>query len=66
MDFLGGPVIKNQPSNAEDTGLILGQGTKIPKAAEQLSLHAAATEPCCLDPQVPQQEKLASCSKDPV
>ena len=66
MDFLGGPVIKNQPSNAEDTGLILGQGTKIPKAAEQLSLRAAATEPCCLDPQAPQQEKLASCSKDPV
>lgn len=54
MDFLGGPVIKNQPSNAEDTGLILSQETKIPKAAEQLSLRSAATEPRYLDPQVPQ------------
>ena len=25
-DFLGGPVVKNMPSNAEDTGLILEQG----------------------------------------
>ena len=59
-------MIKNQPSNAEDTGLIIGLGTNIPKAVEQLSLCAAATEPCCLDPQKPQQEKLASCSEDPL
>ena len=28
--FPGGPVIKNQPYNAGDTGSIPGQGTKIP------------------------------------
>ena len=27
-DFLGGPVVKNLPSNAEDMSLIPGQGTK--------------------------------------
>ena len=35
-DFPGGPVVKNLPSNAGDTGLIPGQGTKIHK------LHSAA------------------------
>jgi len=25
-DFTGGPVVKNLPANAEDTGLIPGQG----------------------------------------
>ena len=30
--FLGGPVVKNPPSNAEDAGLLPGQGTKIPHA----------------------------------
>ena len=38
MDFPGGPVVKNLPGNAGDTGLIPGQETKIPHAAEQLSL----------------------------
>ena len=27
-DFLGGPVVKNLPSNAEDMSLIPGQGTR--------------------------------------
>ena len=36
-DFPGGPVVKNPPSNAEDTGLIPGQGTKVPPAWRQLS-----------------------------
>ena len=44
-DFPGGPVVKNLPCNAEDAGLIPGLGTKIPHAAEQLSLQATATEP---------------------
>ena len=35
-DFPGGPVVKNLPANAGDTGLIPGSG-EIPKAAEQLS-----------------------------
>ena len=31
-DFPGGPVVKNPPSNAGDTGSIAGRGTKIPPA----------------------------------
>ena len=48
-DFPGGPVVKNPPYNAGDTGSIPGQGTKIPHAAEQLSLHATTTELACLN-----------------
>ena len=44
-DFLHGPVVKNQPSNAGDTGSIPGWGTKIPHATGQLSPCAATTEP---------------------
>ena len=29
-DFPGGPVVKNPPSNVDDSGSILAQGTKIP------------------------------------
>ena len=36
-DFPGGPVIKNPPCDAEDTGSAPGRGTKIPHATEQLS-----------------------------
>ena len=43
-DFPGGPVVKNPPSNAEDEGLIPGQGTKIPHTVEQLSPCSAITE----------------------
>ena len=40
-DFLGGPMIKNPPSNAGDMGSAPGpQGTKIPNALGQLSLNA--------------------------
>ena len=39
--FPGGPVGKNPPSNAGDTGSIPGQGTKIPHAVGQLSQRAA-------------------------
>ena len=41
QDFPGGPVVKNLFSNAGDTGLIPGQGTKIPHAVGQLNLCAA-------------------------
>ena len=44
-DFPGGPVVKNLPCNAVDTGLIPGRGTKIPHAMEQLSPLTATTEP---------------------
>ena len=40
-DFPGGPVVKNLPCNAGDTGWIPGRGTKIPHASGQLSLCAA-------------------------
>ena len=50
QDFPGGPVVKNLPCNAGDTGSIPGQGTKIPHALGKLSLHAAITETACLEP----------------
>ena len=37
MDFSGGPVVKNMPSNAEDAGSTPGLGTKIPHAMGQQS-----------------------------
>ena len=42
--FPGGPVVKNSPSSAGDTGSIPGRGTKISHATGQLSLHTATTE----------------------
>ena len=44
QDFPGGPVVKNPLSNAGDTGSSPGRGTKIPHAAEQLSLHTTTRE----------------------
>ena len=35
MDFVGGPMVKNLPSNAGDMGSIPDQGTKIPHALRQ-------------------------------
>ena len=43
-DFPDGPVVKNLPCKAEDTGSIPGWGTKIPHAAGQLSPRATTTE----------------------
>ena len=37
MNFPGGPVVKNPPSNVGDVGLIPVQGTKIPHATGQIS-----------------------------
>ena len=37
-------MVKNPPSNAEDTGSIPGQGTKTSPAAGQLCPHVATTE----------------------
>ena len=44
-DLPGDPVVKNQPCNAGDRGLIPGWGTKIPHAEKQLSTPVATTEP---------------------
>ena len=49
QDFPGGPVVKNLPSNAGDTGSIPGLGTRFPHAAGQLSPHATTTELMCLN-----------------
>ena len=43
-DFPGGPVVKNPPSNAGDSGSIPGGGTKTSHAAGQVSPHATTTE----------------------
>ena len=48
-DFPGGPVVKNLPSNAGDSGSIPGGGTKIPHAVGQLSPCATTTELACLN-----------------
>ena len=38
QDFPGGSVVTNLPSSVGDVGSIAGGGTKIPQAAERLSL----------------------------
>ena len=45
MDFPGGPVVTTLPCDARDMGLILGQGTKTPHAAEQLGLRTTTPKP---------------------
>ena len=45
MDFPCGPAVKNLPCNEEDAGLIPGERTKIPQAAEQLGPRAETTGP---------------------
>ena len=50
-------MVKNPPSNAGDTGLIPGWGTKIPHARGQSSLCAATTESLHSRACAPQQEK---------
>ena len=43
-DFPGSPVADNLPYKAGDPGSIPGQGTKIPHATGQLSLHVPAPQ----------------------
>ena len=45
-DLPGDPVVKNPPWNAENMGLILGWGTKIPTHLKQLSLHTPTMNLC--------------------
>ena len=40
-NFPGGPVVKNQPSNAGDEGSVPGWGNKIPHALGQLGPRVA-------------------------
>ena len=44
-------MVKNLPSNAEDSSSIPGLGTKIPHASGKLSPCAATTEPAALEPE---------------
>ena len=53
-----------QPTNAEDTGSILGSGTKTPHAKGQLSLWATTTEPMHLDPVLHNTQN--HCNEKPV
>ena len=45
----GGPVVKNLPAKAGDSGLTPDQGTKIPHAAGQPSLLTIPGEPMHCD-----------------
>ena len=56
-------MVKNPPSNAGDVGLIPGQGTEIPHAAEPLSLRATTVELVRLErARVPQtSERKPAC-----
>ena len=47
--FLGGPVVKNPPSNAGDSGSIPGQGTRIPHAGGNCAHMPQLEKPVCLN-----------------
>ena len=51
LDFSGGPVVKNLPANAEDTG-----SGKILLATELLGPGATTTEPSCSTARAPQEK----------
>ena len=58
-------MVKIPPVKAEDMGSILGQGTKIPHAAEQLSPYSTTTEPMSSGALAPQLESRWGTMKDP-
>ena len=58
-DFPDGPLVKNPCCNSENAGLVPGQGTKIPRAAEQLRPRTTATEPAR------RNYSLCATTKDP-
>lgn len=47
-DFPGGPLVKCSPFSAGEEGLILFQGTGIPRAAEQLKPVCRNSQACAL------------------
>ena len=47
VDFPGGLVVKNLPSNRGDSGSILGQGTKIPLSCRAIGPTYCSEEPSC-------------------
>ena len=54
-EFSGGPVVENPPSDAGDTSLIPGQGSKISHTTGRLSLRDKTREVCA-----PQIEKACT------
>ena len=56
-DFPGGPVVKNSPSKAGNSGSIPGRGVKIPHALGQLSPCATTAESKYSGACAPQREK---------
>ena len=50
-------MVENPPSNAGDTNLVSGWGTKIPHAVGNLSPRAATTEPVCVLEPMARKEK---------
>ena len=58
-------MVKNLPCNSGDLGSILGWGTEIPQAMEQLSLYTATSEPMQAGAHVPQPESPGTAMKDP-
>ena len=56
IDFPGGPVLKNMPANAGDTGSVFGPG-RFHLPWRQLNLCASATESSHPRSCAPQQEK---------
>jgi len=63
--FSCGPVVKNPPCSTGDLGSTSGHGTKIPHAAEQLSLGTPTPEPACSGACVTQPESLNTTVRDP-
>ena len=59
-DVPGGPMVKNLPANAGDTGSIPGQKTKLSHAVGPLSPCATTTEPVCLQPVLHNKRKHCS------
>ena len=64
-DFPDGPMVKNLPCNAGDTGSIPGRGTKIPYAMGQLSLCATTTEPAHSGAHTSQLDSLRAATAEP-
>ena len=61
-DFPGGPVVRNLPSTAGETGSIPDRGTRIPHAVGHLSPHTATTEPMHSRACAPQLDSLCAAT----
>ena len=64
-DLPGGPVVKNLPHKAGDSGLLSGRGAKTPHAVGHLSLPAAITEAGELWSLCPQLERVHAQHRRP-